>query len=92
MYINFGGFYLAVKGHIHYKYKNQLKITEVSMDGGTIKYTNKGSRENVRQVAPYSSFSSNCVSMKNVVRGAPCLTFSLLHLFVYFFVPPSLLL
>ena len=31
------------------------------------------------------------VSMKDVVRDAPCLTFSLLLLFVYFFAPPSLL-
>ena len=65
-----------------------LKITKVSKDGGAKKYTNKGSRENVRQGTPYSSFSSNCVY---IVRDAPCLTFSLLPLFVYFFAPPSLL-
>ena len=74
-----------------YKYEKQLKITRVSRDGGAKKYTNKGSRENVRQGSPYSLLSSNCVSMKNVVRDAPCLTFSLLPLFVYFFAPPSLL-
>ena len=65
-----------------YKYKNQLKMTKASRDGGAKKYTNKGSRENVWQGSPYSS---NCVSMKNVVRDEPCHTFSLLPLFVYFF-------
>ena len=78
--------------HIN-KCKKQLKITKISRDGGAKKYTNKDSRENVRQGSPlgYYSLSSNCVSMKNIVRNAPCLIFSLLSLFVYFFALPSLL-
>ena len=72
-------------------FNKYIKITKVNRDGGAKKYTNKGGRENVRQGSPYSSLSSNCVSMKNVIRDAPCLTFSLLPLFVYFFAPPSLL-
>ena len=43
------------------------------------------------KVHPYILFSSNMVSMKTEVRDAPCLLFSLLLLFVYFFAPPSLL-
>ena len=72
------------------KYKKQLIITKVSRDGGAKKYTNKGSRKNARQGSSHSS--RNCVSVKNVVRDAPCLAFSLLPLFVYFFALPSLLI
>ena len=43
------------------------------------------------KVHPYILFSSNMVSMKTEVRDAPCLLFSLLLLFVYFFALPSLL-
>ena len=48
----------------------QLAITKVSSDGSAKKYcnTNEGSRENDRQDAPYTLFSSN---MKNC-RDASC--------------------
>ena len=69
---------------IAFKAKNNL-IEEASRDGGVKKYTNKSNRENNRQGAPCILFSSNMVSMKTEIRDAPCLLFSLLLMFVYFF-------
>ena len=51
---------------------------------------NKGSRENNRRCAAYALFQVTGISMKNC-RDAPCLLFSLLPLFLYFFALPFLL-
>ena len=46
---------------------NNEKIKEVSRDGRIKKYTNKSCRDDNKQNAPYTLFSSNRVSMKEYV-------------------------
>ena len=50
----------------------RVKNYKVSRDGSAKKYTNKDSRENNRQGAPYTLFLSNRVSIKkSLCRDAP---------------------
>ena len=60
-------------------------MTNVSRDSGTKKYAYKGSREDA-SLHYYSQ-----VDLK-ICRDAPCQMLSLLPLYVYFLVPPSLLM
>ena len=65
-------------------------MEEASRDGGAKSTQTRVVGKITDKGAPYILFSSNMVSMKTEVRDAPCLLFSLLLLFVYFFAPPSL--
>ena len=74
-----------------YKYKKTIKLKK---QVGMVMQKSAQTRvvgKITDKVHPYILFSSNMVSMKIEVRDAPCLLFSLLLLFVYFFAPPSLL-